>query len=62
MNITSRSKEGRKWEEQFKKLTQRLYDIKKIIHKAKENFELEECEDCNNLKKVDELCPECEKE
>ena len=59
MNLTSRSKEGRKWEEQFKKLSQRHFDLMQIIYNAKENLSIEQCPECENLKKMDKPCPEC---
>ena len=60
MNIVSRTKEGQAWERQFKLATQRLFDMQAIIHNSKRNFKLETCGNCDNLKKVDKECPECE--
>jgi len=61
MSITSRTIEGRKWEEQFKKLTIRFFRQKQIIYKAQVNFGLETCKECEELKKIDEKCKECGK-
>lgn len=54
-----RSKEARKWKAQFGKLTTRLFEIQKIVYNAKKNFDLEDCEECNNLKHIDDECKEC---
>ena len=59
MDLVSKTKEGRKWEEQFKLLTLRLYELKKVIKNAEDNFSLETCPECGNLKKKDKECPEC---
>jgi len=60
MNIVSRSKEGRKWEESYKKLTVRFYDVKEILRNAQNNFNLETCIECENLKELRKPCPECD--
>lgn len=59
MNLTSRTLEGRKWEEQFKKLTARFFRQKQILYKATVNFGLETCPECEELKKINEDCKEC---
>ena len=62
MRIVSRTTEGKKWERQFKKLTQRLYDYQKVVRNANANFSLETCPYCENLKRIGERCPECKNE
>jgi hypothetical protein len=53
------SKEARKWKGMYQKLTTRLYDYQKRENVTKENFNLEPCEECTNLKKIGEDCKEC---
>ena len=54
-----RSKEARRWKKMYGELTTRLYELKKIIHNVKENFDLEECQECDNLRHIDDECKEC---
>ena len=62
MRIVSRTKEGRKWEKQYKKLISRLYERERFDFNACANFGLEVCVHCENLKKIGETCPECKNE
>lgn len=59
VTITSKTKEGKGWERQFKELTLRHYRLMEIIKNAKDNFDLEECEECGNLKRIGKECLEC---
>ena len=62
MNIVSKTKEGRQWERQYKSQIPKLWRLSAIIHNAKENFGLESCLKCKELKKIGEECPECKHE
>ena len=55
MNIVSRTKEGRKWERNYKIAMKRMYELMELRKKSAEKFGAWECV-CGMLNFSEEIC------